>query len=246
MVQQQAIDERLPSSSSAVSIAHELRDAIVGGRYAAGQRLPPERRLAIHYNASRATIREALRQLTDQQLVERRIGSGTFVTYRQAVEEHEIAEETSPLQLIEVRMAIEPQIARLAVLHASNRDLERLTAALADTGQCHDDPRSYSEADEQFHLALAACTGNPLMIWLYRQINEVRLHAQWAEMRGKVLTGGEHAPLRPAARCRGRGGASPRRRRGGRRHGRADGQGARRSSGRPEPLTLPASAVWSK
>ena len=118
-----------------MSIAHELRDAIVGGRYAAGQRLPPERRLASHFSASRATIREALRQLTDQQLVERRLGSGTFVTYRQAVEEHEIAEETSPLQLIEVRMAIEPQIARLAVLHASNRDLERLTAALADTRQ---------------------------------------------------------------------------------------------------------------
>jgi DNA-binding FadR family transcriptional regulator len=188
MVVQQGIDEQLPSSSSAVSIAHELRDAIVGGRYAAGQRLPPERRLATHYNASRATIREALRQLTDQQLVERRIGSGTFVTYRQAVEEHEIAEETSPLQLIEVRMAIEPQIARLAVLHASNRDLERLTAAMAALTQCHDDPDGYSEADEQFHLALAACTGNPLMIWLYRQINEVRLHAQWAAMRGKVLT----------------------------------------------------------
>lgn len=188
MAAQQGIDEQLPSSSSAVSIAHELRDAIVGGRYAAGQRLPPERRLATHYNASRATIREALRQLTDQQLVERRIGSGTFVTYRQAVEEHEIAEETSPLQLIEVRMAIEPQIARLAVLHASNRDLERLAAALAALTQCHADPECYSEADEQFHLALAACTGNPLMIWLYRQINEVRLHAQWAAMRGKVLT----------------------------------------------------------
>ena len=61
----------LPAAAP-MSIAHELRDAIVGGRYASGQRLPPERRLATHYNASRATIREALRQLTDQQLVERR------------------------------------------------------------------------------------------------------------------------------------------------------------------------------
>jgi DNA-binding FadR family transcriptional regulator len=186
--EQQDSDPGLTSSSSAVSIALELRDAIVGGRYAVGQRLPPERRLATHYNASRSTIREALRQLTDQQLVERRIGSGTFVTYRQAVEEHEIAEETSPLQLIEVRMAIEPQIARLAVLHASNRDLERLNAALVALGRSHEAPGNYSEADEQFHLALAACTGNPLMIWLYRQINEVRLHAQWAAMRDKVLT----------------------------------------------------------
>ena len=185
---QHGIGARLPSSSSAVSIAHELRDAIVGGQYAAGQKLPPERRLADHFQASRATIREALRQLTDQQLVERRIGSGTFVTYSQAVEEYEIAEETSPLQLIEVRMAIEPQIARLAVLHASNRDLDRLAAALAAVHECHGSAACYSAADEQFHLALAACTGNPLMIWLYRQINEVRLHAQWAAMRGKVLT----------------------------------------------------------
>jgi DNA-binding FadR family transcriptional regulator len=188
MTDPEAVGQPLPSSSSARSIAHELRDAIVGGHYAAGQRLPPERHLASHYNASRAKIREALRQLTDQQLVERRLGSGTFVTYRQAVEEQEIAEETSPLQLIEVRMAIEPQIARLAVLHASNRDLDRLTAALAVLAKSHSDPRSYSRADEQFHLALAACTGNSLLIWLYRQINEVRLHAQWAEMRGKVLT----------------------------------------------------------
>jgi DNA-binding FadR family transcriptional regulator len=185
---QQGVVQELPTSGSAVTIAQELRDAIVGGHYTAGQRLPPERRLAIHFNASRATVREALRQLTDQQLVERRIGSGTFVTYRQAVEEHEVAEETSPLQLIEVRMAIEPQMARLAVLHASNRDLERLSAALALLGECHDEPNRYSAADEQFHLALAACTGNPLMIWLYRQINEVRLHAQWAAMRTKVLT----------------------------------------------------------
>jgi DNA-binding FadR family transcriptional regulator len=185
---QQGVVEELPTSGSAMTIAQELRDAIVGGRYIVGQRLPPERRLAIHFNASRATVREALRQLTDQQLVERRMGSGTFVTYRQAVEEHEVAEETSPLQLIEVRMAIEPQMARLAVLHASNRDLERLSAAFALLGECRDEPKRYSAADEQFHLALAACTGNPLMIWLYRQINEVRLHAQWAAMRSKVLT----------------------------------------------------------
>lgn len=182
------LETPLPSASSAASIAHELREAIMEGRYATGQRLPAERRLASHFSASRATIREALRHLSEQRLVERRLGSGTFVTYRRAVEEHEIAEETSPLQLIEVRMAVEPQIARLAVLHATNRDLERLQAALAAVKASHDDPARYSAADEQFHLALADCTGNPLMIWLYRQINEVRLHAQWAAMRSKVLT----------------------------------------------------------
>lgn len=181
--------EDLPASSSAVSIAHELREAIVGGRYGAGEKLPPERRLASHFTASRATIREALRQLTEQQLVERRIGSGTFVAYRQAPAEPDPAEESSPLQLIEVRMAIEPQMARLAVIHATNRDLDRLRAALAQVEASHEDPARYSAADERFHLTLATCTGNPLMVALYSRINEVRRHAQWAAMRAAVLTG---------------------------------------------------------
>ncbi|MFO1039439.1 MAG: FCD domain-containing protein [Geminicoccaceae bacterium] len=175
------------SASSAAAIATELREAIVAGVYAKGQRLPPERTLATHYNASRSTVREALRQLTEQQLVQRRIGSGTFVTYREAVEQFDIAETTSPLQLIEVRMAIEPHIARLAVLHATGRDIDRIVGCMEDLRAAEKDPQRYAEADERFHLALAQSTANPLLIWLYRQINEIRLQAQWGEMRAKVL-----------------------------------------------------------
>lgn len=173
--------------SSAAMIATELKEAIVGGVYGKGQRLPPERSLATHFNASRSTVREALRQLTREQLVERRIGSGTFVTFRDPVEQLDIAATTSPLQLIEVRMAIEPQIARLAVLHATGRDIERLVACMEELKEAEKDPQHYADADERFHLALAQSTANPLLIWLYRQINEIRLQAQWAEMRAKVL-----------------------------------------------------------
>lgn len=180
-------DEALSGASAAV-IAEQLREAIIEGRYASGQRLPPERHLASQFGASRSTVREALRRLNEQQLVDRRIGSGTFVTYRGSGADDEIAASTSPLQLIEVRMAIEPQMARLAVLHATGRDLDRLEAALKAVEEAGTDPERYSAADEEFHLALATCTGNPLMIGLYEQINEVRLHAQWAAMRSKVLT----------------------------------------------------------
>jgi DNA-binding FadR family transcriptional regulator len=50
------------------------------------------------------------------------------------------------------------------------------------------DPERYSAADEQFHLAVATCTSNPLLVWLYQQINVIRTHALWAEMRQKILT----------------------------------------------------------
>ena len=97
-------------------------------------------------------------------------------------------ENTSPLELIEVRQAVEPQMARLAVLHASARDLETLADALAALESCRHDRELFSSADERFHLALADATGNALMAWLYRQINEVRSHDQWNEMKRKILT----------------------------------------------------------
>jgi DNA-binding FadR family transcriptional regulator len=49
--------------------------------------------------------------------------------------------------------------------------------------------RGTSRADEQFHLSLAEASRNPLMVWLYRQINDVRSHAQWDGMKDKILTG---------------------------------------------------------
>jgi DNA-binding FadR family transcriptional regulator len=183
-------DVKLPPTAvkGAAAIAERLRAAILEGAYVPGQRLPAERHLAEHFETSRSTVREALRQLEEMALVSRRIGSGTFVDRAGAAVQGHVAENTSPLELIEVRQAVEPQMARLAVLHATARDLEALGEALAALETCRHDRELFSSADERFHLALADATGNPLMAWLYRQINEVRGHDQWNEMRRKILT----------------------------------------------------------
>lgn len=172
------------------SIARQLEQAITSGTYGYRQQLPTERELAVSYGASRTTIRKALTWLEDQKLVERRAGSGTYASYERQTSGHDIAERTSPLELIEVRAAVEPQMARLAVLHASGRDIERLQALVKDlfaAEQAGDSDR-YGAVDEQFHLAIASATSNPLMVWLYEQINVIRTHALWAEMRQKIIT----------------------------------------------------------
>jgi DNA-binding FadR family transcriptional regulator len=170
------------------AIAARLRRAILDGRYADGERLPAERNLAQHFEASRSTVREALRRLEEAHLVIRRIGSGTFVSHRPTLEQDDIAEVTSPVELIDVRLAVEPQMARLVVVNATQRDLERMGEALSRVEACDGDRELFSRADEQFHLALAECTRNPLMVWLYRQINDVRSHALWDGMKDKILT----------------------------------------------------------
>ena len=169
-------------------ITGQLRQAIVEGGYAHGEKLPAERQLATAFGASRTTIRTALDQLEVERLVTRRVGSGTFVNYRAEGDPEDIAELTSPIELIEVRLGVEPNMVRLAVLNATARDIERLALAMGRMEQASVDSEGFTLWDEEFHQLIAEATRNPLMVWVYRQINAVRTHRQWMAMRDKVLT----------------------------------------------------------
>jgi DNA-binding FadR family transcriptional regulator len=168
-------------------ITSQLRQAILERRYAPGEKLPAERNFASAFGASRATIRTALSRLETERLVTRRLGAGTFVnTDVQAAEE--VAELTSPLDLIDVRLGIEPNMVRLAVLNATARDIERLESHIARMATAAGDSESFTLWDIEFHQLIAEATRIPLVVWMYRKINDVRTHSQWNAMKSKVLT----------------------------------------------------------
>jgi DNA-binding FadR family transcriptional regulator len=169
-------------------ITGQLRKAIHDGAYAHGEKLPAERQLAEAFGTSRTTVRMALDQLEQERLVTRRVGAGTFVNYRGAAKDDDVTELTSPLELVEVRLALEPHMTRLAVLNATARDVDRLTELIDRLSSSCTDIEGFTRWDESFHLGIAECTRNPLLVALYRQINEVRAHKQWNAMKDKVLT----------------------------------------------------------
>ncbi len=180
-----------PQSGSA-GIAQQLRRSILDGQYAFQARLPSERNLATTFAVSRGTARTALALLQDMGLVARRIGSGTYVTHDPGPNlndgsDRTIVEVTSPMELIECRLAIEPKMVRLAVLNATSQDLQKLHRILQRIDSCGDDPECFSRADELFHLALATASHNRLITWLYVKLNEVRTHAQWDQMKKSIL-----------------------------------------------------------
>jgi DNA-binding FadR family transcriptional regulator len=190
-------------------ITAQLRQAIREGRYAHGEKLPAERQFAEAFGASRATIRTALIRLETERLVTRRLGAGTFVNYENPGEAEDVAELTSPLELIDVRLGVEPNMVQLAVLNATGRDIERLANAIARMERSSVDSESFTLWDREFHQLISEATRNPLMVWVYRQINAVRMHAQWAAMKDKVLTPAriadynqQHAALFEAIRTR--------------------------------------------
>jgi GntR family uxuAB operon transcriptional repressor len=169
-------------------IIGQLRKAIHDGAYGHGEKLPAERQLAEAFGTSRTTVRTALDQLEHERLVTRRVGAGTFVNYRAAAKHDDVAELTSPLELIEVRLALEPHMTRLAVLNATARDIDRLAEIMSRLDAAGNDSEGFTQWDEEFHLGIAECTRNPLLVSLYRQINDVRAHKQWNAMKDKVLT----------------------------------------------------------
>jgi len=145
-------------------LARQLRDEVDSG----DGKLPPERLMAERLGVSRTVLREATKRLEIQGLLEIRHGSGIRAVNRLhkplsgslAILLPELQERLR--QLSEARAAIEPEIARQAVLKAKATDLkqlrgihERLLAA-----QTHDEA---VEADIDFHRTLARIAGNEIM-----------------------------------------------------------------------------------
>jgi len=169
-------------------VAALLRRRILEGKYSYEERLPAERSLAKEFDVSRGTIRSVLQILEQQHLVTRQIGSGTYVSHKEITNQQEISSITSPLEMVEVRIAIEPQMVRLAIANASSRDLEEMRNAMRQCEACDGDPEKFARADTAFHMALAHCSKNKLMYWLYERISEVRRHSQWGSMKSRLLT----------------------------------------------------------
>ena len=171
----------------AADIAALIRREIYEGKLQLHDKLPAERRLAENYRVARGTIREALNRLENENFVEVRAGSGTYVVHKYTDQTSAAIEQANPLELIDARFALEPHICRLAVLHGRRAEFEKLEE-LCQRMEAHpDDPIAFAEADTAFHRILAECTGNGLLIWIIGQINSVRNEDEWTRMRHVTL-----------------------------------------------------------
>jgi len=179
--------KNLKSRCGAPEIAGILRQKINRGLLKTSERLPAERQLAETHGVARGTARKALNILAIEGIVEIRPGSGTFVKFTQSDATHSVIENASPLELIDARFALEPYICRMAVLHATQQDLDKADQLLLQMDDSVDDPNSFSEADDAFHTLLVKTTGNRLLIWIMSQINAVRNQEQWSRMRRLTL-----------------------------------------------------------
>jgi GntR family transcriptional regulator, transcriptional repressor for pyruvate dehydrogenase complex len=148
-------------------------------------RVPPERQLAAALDVSRAELRKALAALEAEGQVWRHVGKGTFLGERPRTAMDQIswlARLTNPVEVMGARFAVEPELARLAALHANSVQIDGL-AGFAGEARAAESWRQYELADARFHRQIAEAAGNALLLALYDLLSDVRRAVTWTRTR---------------------------------------------------------------
>ena len=159
----------------------ELRDQIIEGRRAAGDRLPPEQVLAEQFGISRSGVREALRVLESQGLVQIRHGYGGGVFVREAGLDQVLGALDTTLRLGQVdvselyqaRLALEPALAVLAAERAAADFIRRLEENVQAAHGLIDRGRDAFGLNLEFHTILAEGAGNRVLGLFMRSVVEL-------------------------------------------------------------------------
>jgi GntR family transcriptional regulator, transcriptional repressor for pyruvate dehydrogenase complex len=156
-------------------VVQQIRELIVSGELHPGDKLPPEQELEKQLSVSRSSIREALRVLEVEGLVEVRRGSGTYVTSSTSKDKTrgEIANwlgqrEELLLQVLEVRESLEGLNAALCAQNATEEEVAEIKTLLANMEKKVAEKLPGSEVDldkmvdldSKFHLAISRASGN--------------------------------------------------------------------------------------
>jgi DNA-binding FadR family transcriptional regulator len=146
-------------------------------------RIPPERELAARHGLSRTAVRRWLDELERSGQVTRHVGRGTFVTRPPQAEEA----DTSPAEIMAVRLMLEPQMLALAIANATARDIGRMRRCLAE-GEAAGSYAEFERWDSELHTAIAASTHNTLLIRLFSVMNEARDDPLWGSAKRRSFT----------------------------------------------------------
>lgn len=185
-------------------ITAQIKALILSKGIPIGQRLPPERELALHFKVSRTVVRQALKSLEQSGLVEIRTGAtgGAFVQANHYMPLFKLsydlfnAGELSLSHFYEARKTIECATARLAASKATPAETEHLREINAGLIGEQTDHKLLGGYNRDFHVAIAEISGNPLLHVIVQSImallgtvftgwNQVRTRAWMADMHGR-------------------------------------------------------------
>jgi DNA-binding FadR family transcriptional regulator len=188
------------SKEAAREIRHFIEAGISKQTLKPGDKLPTEREIASRFMAARNTVRKTLDSLEQEGIIIREVGRGTFVSGKPLVQALSVASlsfsshldldlvrQTSPRDLMEFRLSLEPSIAELSVARASGADIGQMQAAI-DQSRVAKSLQQFEDCDDALHKAIAASTRNPLFSAFAVIVTEIRNQGDWGALKKKTLT----------------------------------------------------------
>lgn len=159
--------KKLNTKELSKQTAELLRSMIQKKNMQPGDRFPSERELIELFGVGRSTVREAVKILVAENLLEIHRGNGTYISKCPGLVKDPLGLQYSPQQkllqnLFEARAIIEPQIAALAAERAEPEDVKKLEDAMLAHSSCNG-KENIAEADIRFHTALTNCCHNEVL-----------------------------------------------------------------------------------
>lgn len=181
---------RTDSRTGAQKLYQFVASAVADGTLAPGAQLPTERDLAQQFSLPRNAVRKTLGQLEAEGTVTRHVGRGTFLS-RVAGNTTDVTDadivQTSPAELMEARLRLEPAAAELIVTNATPADFERMELCL-DKAERAIKLDEFELWDAALHQALAAATHNRFLIRVLDLATAVRQQAEWGKLKDRIVT----------------------------------------------------------
>jgi GntR family transcriptional repressor for pyruvate dehydrogenase complex len=153
----------------AEQVEDQIYEYIMQQKMDKGARLPNEFKLAEKFGVGRSTIREAVKLLVSRGVLETRRGSGTYVldiipSDLDPLNLRNVEDKVSlAMELVDLRMILEPGIAELAAFHATDEEIKVLLELCDETERKIRNEQYYIQSDINFHTHIALCSKNKVI-----------------------------------------------------------------------------------
>lgn len=166
-------------------VFEQLREQIISGEWAPGDKIPSENELAQLLGVSRITVRQSLQKLTTLGLLETRVGEGSFVKelsagiYMNSIIPAIVLDSSATMEALEFRQIIEGEAAGLAAIKATEDEINKLQNIMNKMHEYKNknDRGKFALEDLNFHMVISQATKNSLVIQFNNIIKDILNHS---------------------------------------------------------------------
>jgi DNA-binding FadR family transcriptional regulator len=188
------LHSRARAADAVGALIARIEANIADGTWGPGSRLPTERELEEEFGVARNTLRKGLKRLEESGLIVRHVGRGSFVAEDSSPDAATVSPTlldrvigSSPAEVMEIRLVLEPWAASLAASRATSADLAFMQECLLQS-EAADDVPTFEIWDGKLHECIIASAKNELLQGLYEAINMARQQPAWMKLKERTVT----------------------------------------------------------